>query len=54
MNKLKNEIIILGECEVTKGMIESRKRVYSIQGISSTICGAGRGGQHRTKNRSKD
>ena len=53
MKQSKNEIVVLGECEVTKGMIESRKRVYSIQSISPTVCGAGRG-QHRTKNRSKD
>lgn len=51
MNKLKNEndIIILGRIEIDKNAHDIRKRVYSIQGMSPTICGAGRGGNSEPK-----
>lgn len=54
MKSAVSDIIILGRIEIDRNAHDIRKRVYSIQGMSPTICGAGRGGQLGTKNRSKD
>ncbi len=51
MKELKNEndIIILGRIEIDRNAHDIRKRVYSIQGMSPTICGAGRGATRNQK-----
>ena len=48
-SKNENDIIILGRIEIDRNAHDIRKRVYSIQGLSPTICGAGRGGNSEPK-----